>query len=694
MRRSIKYAKSVIVGGGPVGSSLARIKAQGGERVVLIHNPLDLGSHNDISRLVRPALDADATQLALSYKALEGLLNLNAYLIGRQGFITKKPGVLFLASPGTLLARRLAETESFEKKLRKLNFSELSQLFPDLPFANFDELQIWFHPEGYVVDPLALVRLNHQIAKEAGCEIIEGRAELDFSNPYYQVSIQGQEIKTRELYLLAGAQNKALAANLQIPSFDNTYLSAISTLRFRLNSQKTMPITVGELTLPEFPGLLDFSTMPEPKGIVKTRLSGFGESERVEKVENKNTLEAEPAKANAIKLFSQIFPFLFDPHDFSRCVTYRNKDPNLHGLSFLQARSPASVLTTTLGCYGVGVRNSDLLARSMQFSASSNRRTSGIHQDLICLAVTDYVKKMLPGHEQFLEKSQLSRLIGRTPVKKLSGNLYLKMEGENLTGSIKDRVALHVLLKKIENGEIKEGHTLVTATSGSYGVSLVAIKKFIEDHLNFHFKLVFFTPKNYREKAGIKNLRQLQLAEIDYMGSDSEKITSQDALLYVDGDFALAMRLAKELGASEGYLFLDQQFDEMHVQAHKSTALELAEQLPEVTDIVVTAGTGATATGFSRYFPRAVTLHSRPAKSGEIVGLSDPRKYNNYFKAERYTGYQGELLSLEAARKMRCTLFHTHHIEVSDSTGAALSIANEIQEKNEEAVIAVISASK
>src|SRR6185369_14165656 len=76
----------------------------------------------------------------------------------------------------------------------------------------------------------------------------------------------------------------------------------------------------------------------------------------------------------------------------------------------------------------------------------------------------------------------LSRLIGNTPLLgihyRFRGEdrvIYAKSEQINLTGSIKDRMALHILAKAYEIGAIQSGDTIAEATSGNTGISFAAI---------------------------------------------------------------------------------------------------------------------------------------------------------------------------------------------------------------------------
>ncbi len=80
----------------------------------------------------------------------------------------------------------------------------------------------------------------------------------------------------------------------------------------------------------------------------------------------------------------------------------------------------------------------------------------------------------------------LSSLIGNTPLLAIKFNymgeeraIYAKAENLNMTGSIKDRMAFHILSKAYQRGLLKEGDTLIEATSGNTGISIAAIGRAI-----------------------------------------------------------------------------------------------------------------------------------------------------------------------------------------------------------------------
>lgn len=77
-----------------------------------------------------------------------------------------------------------------------------------------------------------------------------------------------------------------------------------------------------------------------------------------------------------------------------------------------------------------------------------------------------------------MEKNILG-LIGNTPIvklNKLGENIFLKLEGKNPGGSVKDRAVLKIVETMEKNGEINKNTVLIEATSGNFGISLENLK--------------------------------------------------------------------------------------------------------------------------------------------------------------------------------------------------------------------------
>ncbi len=97
-----------------------------------------------------------------------------------------------------------------------------------------------------------------------------------------------------------------------------------------------------------------------------------------------------------------------------------------------------------------------------------------------------------------MPQDSILQLIGNIPMLQLSkmssGNVFAKAEFLNPGGSIKDRVALYIIEKNIQNGILKKGMTIIEATSGNTGIglSLVGVQK--------GFKVVCIMPENVSEE--------------------------------------------------------------------------------------------------------------------------------------------------------------------------------------------------
>jgi len=185
-------------------------------------------------------------------------------------------------------------------------------------------------------------------------------------------------------------------------------------------------------------------------------------------------------------------------------------------------------------------------------------------------------------------------MIGQTPMVELthldtgSCRLFLKLEGQNPGGSIKDRIALYMIDAAEKKGLLKPGGTIVEATAGNTGVGLGMVAALKGYHL-----LIVLPDKMSKEK--IYHLKAFG-AEVVMTRSDVVKGHPE---YYQD----LAERLASE---KENAFYINQFANEHNPQAHEeTTAPEIWEQMEHDLDtIVVGVGTGGTISGLSRFMKR------------------------------------------------------------------------------------------
>ena len=113
--------------------------------------------------------------------------------------------------------------------------------------------------------------------------------------------------------------------------------------------------------------------------------------------------------------------------------------------------------------------------------------------------------------------NKVSELIGDTPILKADkyaraagaeANLFTKLEYLNPAGSIKDRVAFHMIEAAVESGKLKKGATIIEPTSGNTGIGLAAIAASNVSNtkgLLFEFPITYDTIlRSYRSRMALK----------------------------------------------------------------------------------------------------------------------------------------------------------------------------------------------
>lgn len=191
---------------------------------------------------------------------------------------------------------------------------------------------------------------------------------------------------------------------------------------------------------------------------------------------------------------------------------------------------------------------------------------------------------------------EIENIIGNTPIQRLGEtNLYVKLEGFNPAGSIKDRAALYMIKGAIEKGRIGDGGTFIEPTSGNTGIGIAYICK------KLGYKSIIVMPKGVTKE---------RIALIRSYGGRVE---------LADGDgIASAISLAKELNKQiENSLVLAQFENEDNALAHqKTTAPEIDRYFKGAIDVIVAGvGTGGTITGLGRYF-------KKQSKNKMIIGAT------------------------------------------------------------------------
>ncbi len=188
---------------------------------------------------------------------------------------------------------------------------------------------------------------------------------------------------------------------------------------------------------------------------------------------------------------------------------------------------------------------------------------------------------------------QLSSLIGNTPLLEIEFTfrgerrvLYAKAENLNMTGSIKDRMAFHILRKAYERGTLAPGGLIIEATSGNTGISFSAIGRALGH------PVAIFMP-NWMSSERINLIRSL--------GADIRLVSPEE------GGFLGSIRLSEELAFRTPGSFLPRQFANAdNVAAHHATTgpeiwwqLNFHGRRPDA--FIAGVGTGGTIMGTGRF---------------------------------------------------------------------------------------------
>ncbi len=207
---------------------------------------------------------------------------------------------------------------------------------------------------------------------------------------------------------------------------------------------------------------------------------------------------------------------------------------------------------------------------------------------------------------------ELEREIGNTPIQRLGEtNLYVKLEGYNLAGSIKDRTALYMIKGAIEKGLVKEGGTFIEPTSGNTGIGIAYICQ------KLGYKSIIVMPRG---------VTQERISLIESYGGKVE-LAEGDG---IDSAIDLAKKLNDKM---ENSCVLSQFENEDNPLAHqKTTAPEIDHYFKGNIDVVVAGvGTGGTITGLGRYF-------KKQSKNKIIIGATASKSaLINNGKGEHHT---------------------------------------------------------
>jgi cysteine synthase B len=264
--------------------------------------------------------------------------------------------------------------------------------------------------------------------------------------------------------------------------------------------------------------------------------------------------------------------------------------------------------------------------------------------------------------------------IGNTPIvriNKLNPNpnvaMFAKLEGNNPTGSIKDRIALKMIEQAELEGTLVKGKTIIEPTSGNTGIGLAMIG----------------TIKGYAVEIVMSQAVSVERRKM--IAAFGATVTLTDAELGTDGAITKARELVKE--NPDKYFMPDQFSNEYNKIAHyKTTAEEIWRQMDGDIDYFVSAlGTSGTIMGVGQALrennPNIKIVEAHPVKGHYIQGLKnmeeaivpsiyDPSKIDETIMVETETAFE-----------MTRQIVKHEGIFVGMSSGAALYAAIETAKK-------------
>lgn len=271
--------------------------------------------------------------------------------------------------------------------------------------------------------------------------------------------------------------------------------------------------------------------------------------------------------------------------------------------------------------------------------------------------------------------------IGNTPLvkanhilKKESVSLYLKLEGNNPGGSVKDRAAYNMISSAIERGDIKKGDYLIEATSGNTGIALAMIAQ------QFGIDIELVMPENSTKER------------VQTMKAYGAKVTLTSSEIGIEGSREYVEKIVK----IKGYTMLNQFENDDNWKAHyKTTGPEIWKDTNgEITHFISAMGTTGTIMGTSTFLKEKTNniqiIGAQPTDNSKIPGI---RKWSPEFLPKIFNPSKVDTVievSEAEARKMTKRLAKEEGIFAGMSSGGAVTAALKLAESLDTGVLVAI----
>jgi len=280
-----------------------------------------------------------------------------------------------------------------------------------------------------------------------------------------------------------------------------------------------------------------------------------------------------------------------------------------------------------------------------------------------------------------MENRFIFDLIGNNPLIKAQNiltkkgvSLYLKLEGNNPGGSVKDRPVYNMISSAFERNELKKGDYLIEATSGNTGIALAMVAQ------QFGVKVELVMPENST------------IERVQTMRAYGAKVTLTPSAIGIEGSREYAEKQAKE----KGYFILNQFSNNDNWKAHyKTTGPEIwRDTNGEITHFVSAMGTTGTIMGTSTFLKEKNNniqiIGAQPTDNSKIPGIRKwPKEYVPKIFDIKKVDKVIEV-SEEEARIMTKRLAKEEGVFAGMSSGGAVTAALKLAETIEEGIIVAI----
>ena len=277
-----------------------------------------------------------------------------------------------------------------------------------------------------------------------------------------------------------------------------------------------------------------------------------------------------------------------------------------------------------------------------------------------------------------IQTKKITDQIGNTPLVEVTNilskkgvRLFLKLEGNNPGGSVKDRAAFNMINEALKRGDIKKGDTLIEATSGNTGIALASVSRLLG------LNMILVMPENSTIER-VKTMRAYGAQVI---------LTSSEIGIEGARDYALEQQKEK------GYHILNQFANPDNWKAHyKTTGPEIWKDTNgKITHFVSAMGTTGTIMGVSTYLKeqnKNITIvGAQPTDGSKIPGIRKwPEKYLPQIFDKSKVDQVIEVSESEA-KKMTQKLAIEEGIFAGMSSGGAVASAIKLAKTIESGVI-------